>query len=35
MKEKTRKTSVLMIVAVGLMLMQCGCGTKNVVKTGF
>ena len=30
-----KKTSVLMIVAVGLMLIQCGCGGGGVVKTGF
>jgi hypothetical protein len=35
MKEKTRKTGVLMVVAVGLMLIQCGCGSSGVSKTGF
>lgn len=29
------KTSVLVVAAVGLMLMQCGCGAEKVVKTGF
>jgi hypothetical protein len=35
MKKTMTKTSVLMVVAVGLMLMQSGCGSKNVVRTGF
>lgn len=30
-----KETSVLMVVAVGLMLMQFGCGSKGLVKTGF
>ena len=28
-------TSVLMVVAVGLMLIQCGCGSGGAAKTGF
>jgi len=35
MKKKMKKTSVLMIVTIGLMLMQFGCGSNAVVKTGF
>ena len=35
MKKRMTKTSVLMVVAVGLMLMQFGCGSKDIVKTGF
>ena len=34
MEKKTKETSVLMVVAVGLMLIQCGCG-GGVTKTGF
>ncbi len=34
MEKKIKKTSVLMVVAVGLMLIQCGCG-GGVTKTGF
>jgi len=29
------KTSVLAVAAVGLMLMQCGCGAGKTVKAGF
>ena len=29
------RTSILMILAVGVMLMQCGCGSKGVSRTGF
>ncbi len=35
MEKRMKKTSVLMVVAVGLMLMQFGCGSNAVVKTGF
>lgn len=28
-------TSVLMVVAVGLMLIQCGCGSEGTARTGF
>jgi hypothetical protein len=34
MKKQMAKTSVLMVVAIGLMLIQCGCG-GGVTKTGF
>jgi len=30
-----KRVSVLMVVAVGLMLMQFGCGSKDVSRTGF
>ena len=30
-----RKTSVLMVVVVGLMLIQCGCGSEGAARTGF
>lgn len=29
------RTSILMILVVGMMLMQCGCGSKGVSRTGF
>ncbi len=35
MKKRMNKTSVLMVVAVGLMLIQCGCGPGKATKTGF
>lgn len=35
MRTRMSKTSVLVVAAVGLMLMQCGCGAEKVVKTGF
>ena len=35
MRTRMSKTSVLVVAAVGLMLMQCGCGAGKVVKTGF
>jgi len=35
MKKRINNTSVLMVVAVGLMLMQFGCGSNAAVKTGF
>ena len=35
METRMKKTSVLMVVAVGLMLIQCGCESEGVVKTGF
>lgn len=30
-----KKTSVLMVTAIGLMLIQCGCGPGRATKTGF
>ncbi len=35
MKERMKKTSMLMIVAVSLMFIQCGCGSKEMSTTGF
>ncbi len=35
MAKKMKWTSVLMVVAVGLMLIQCGCGSKSAARTGF
>jgi len=35
MEKKMKETSVLMVVAVGLMLIQCGCGSGRATKTGF
>ena len=35
MKERMNKTSVLTIGIVGLMLTQSGCGSKEMVMTGF
>jgi hypothetical protein len=32
---KMKWTNVLMIVAVGLMLILCGCGSKSAAKVGF
>ena len=30
-----KKTSLLMLLAIGIMLIQCGCESKEMVKTGF
>ena len=30
-----KKTSLLMLLAIGIMVIQCGCGSKEMVKTGF
>ncbi len=30
-----RKTSLLMLLAIGIMVIQCGCGPGRAVKTGF
>ena len=35
MEKKTNKTSVLMVVAVVVMLAQCGCGPGAATKTGY
>jgi hypothetical protein len=35
MEKRMKKTSVLMIVTIGLILMQFGCSESAVVKTGF
>jgi hypothetical protein len=35
MEKQMAKTSVLMVVAIGLMLMQFGCGPGRAAKTGF
>jgi hypothetical protein len=35
MEKRMKETRVLMVVAVGLMLIQCGCGSSGVSKTGF
>lgn len=35
MKKRMKETSVLMIVAIVVMLVQCGCGPGAVTKTGF
>lgn len=35
MKVRTSSASVLTVVAIGLMLMQCGCGAEEAVTTGF
>ena len=35
MEKRMKETSMLMVVAVGLMLIQCGCGPGSAVKTGF
>jgi hypothetical protein len=34
MKKRMKKTNVLMVVVVGLMSIQCGCG-GGVTRTGF
>ena len=35
METRMKKTRVLMVVTIGLMLIQCGCGSSGVTKTGF
>ena len=35
MDKRMKETSVLMVVAVGLMVIQCGCEPGAAVKTGF
>ncbi len=35
MEKRMKVTSVLMVIAVGLMLIQSGCGSGGVTKTGF
>ena len=35
MEMRVNKTSLLMVLAVGLMLIQFGCGSKEIAKTGF
>jgi len=35
MKKTMRETGVLMVVAVGIMVIQCGCGSGGAAKTGF
>ena len=35
MEKRMKETSVLMVVAIGLMLIQCGCGPGRATKTGF
>jgi hypothetical protein len=30
-----KKTSLLMLLAVGIMVIQCGCGSKEMSRTGF
>ncbi len=30
-----KKTNLLMLLAIGIMVIQCGCGPNRVVKTGF
>ena len=30
-----KKTKVLIILAIGLLMVQCGCGGKDLAKTGF
>lgn len=35
MEKRMKKTSVLIGVAVGLMFIQCGCGSKEMTTTGF
>ncbi len=30
-----RKTSLLMLLAIGIMVIQCGCGSKEMARTGF
>jgi len=35
MRKRMTKTSVLMVVAVGLMLIQCGCDSGGPARTGF
>jgi hypothetical protein len=35
MEKRIKETSVLMVVAIGLMLIQSGCGSGGPAKTGF
>ena len=35
MEKRMKRTSVLVGVAVGVMFMQCGCGSKEMTTTGF
>jgi hypothetical protein len=35
MEKKMKETSVLMVVVIGLMIIQCGCGLGRATKTGF
>ena len=35
MRKRMRKTSVLMVVVIGLMVIQFGCGGVKMTKTGF
>ncbi len=30
-----KKTSLIMVLAIGIMVVQCGCESKQMVKTGF
>ncbi|MCJ7693195.1 MAG: DUF3313 domain-containing protein [Sedimentisphaerales bacterium] len=30
-----KKTSLLMMLAIGIMVIQCGCGSKDMARTGF
>jgi hypothetical protein len=30
-----KKTSLLMLLAIGIMVIQCGCGSKEMARTGF
>ncbi len=30
-----KKTSLLMLLAIGIMVIQCGCGSKDMARTGF
>jgi hypothetical protein len=34
-EKRIKETSVLMVAALGLMLIQCGCESGGLVKTGF
>ncbi|MHC4645025.1 MAG: DUF3313 domain-containing protein [Planctomycetota bacterium] len=35
MEKRVKETTVLMVLAVGLMSIQCGCGSSGPAKTGF
>jgi len=35
MEKRITKTSVLMVVVIGLMMIQCGCGGVKMTRTGF
>ena len=35
MKQKMKKTSLLMLLAIGIMVIQCGCGAQRAQRTGF